>query len=78
MAKIRVTAKARKRIGSRANMMAALRNAGNPLLIDDNRAYLIGIDSKGIRFEMILVADDRDADEWTLIHAMPTHYRKNW
>lgn len=78
MAKIRVTAKARRRIGNRRNMMAALRNAGNPLLIDANRAYLIGIDSRGIRFEMILVADDRNADEWILIHALPTHYRKNW
>jgi hypothetical protein len=78
MARIRVTAKARRRIGSRRNMMAALRNAGNPLLIDDNRAYLIGTDGRGVRFEMILVADDRDADTWVLIHAMPTHYRRNW
>ncbi|MCV7358496.1 hypothetical protein [Mycolicibacterium fluoranthenivorans] len=76
--RIKVTAKARRRIGSRANMLAALRNAGNPLLVDGNRAYLIGTDSKGVRFEMILVADDRDADSWTLIHAMPIHYRKNW
>lgn len=76
--RIRVTAKARKRIGNRRNMMVALRHAGNPLLIDDNRAYLIGIDSRGVRFEMILVADDRDADTWILIHALPTHYRRNW
>ena len=47
-------------------------------MIDGNRAYLIGIDSRGVRFEMILVADDRDADTWVMTHALPTHYRKNW
>jgi hypothetical protein len=78
MARIRVTAKARRRIGNRRNVIAALRNAGNPLMISGNRAYFIGIDAQGRRFELILVADDRDADEWTLIHAMPTRYRKNW
>ncbi len=73
-----MTAAARRRIGSKANALAALRNAGMPLLVDSNRAYFIGTDSKGVRFEFILVADDRDADVWVMIHAMPTHYRKNW
>jgi hypothetical protein len=78
MARIRLTAKARRRIRSLANAHAALRNAGMPLLLDGNRAYFIGIDSRGVRFEMILVVDDRDADEWVMTHALPTHYRKNW
>jgi hypothetical protein len=59
-------------------LLAALRNAGMPLLIDENRAYFIGTDERGVRFEIILVADDRDADLWTAIHALPTRYRKNW
>ncbi|MCA4760895.1 hypothetical protein H8Z51_19245 [Mycobacterium avium subsp. hominissuis] len=78
MARIKMTAKARRRIGNRINLIAALRNAGEPLLVDGNRAYFIGTDARGIRFELILVADDRDADVWVLMHAMPTHYRKNW
>lgn len=47
-------------------------------MVSGKYAYFIGIDSRGVRFEMILVADDRNADEWILIHAMPTDYRKNW
>lgn len=78
MARIKLTAKARKRIGNKRNLLAALRNAGMPLLIDDNRAYFIGTDERGRRFELILVADDRDADLWIAIHALPTNYRKNW
>lgn len=78
MARIRLTAKARRRIGNLRNAKAALRSAGMPLLMAGNRAYFIGTDGQGVRFEMILVADDRNADDWTMIHAMPTRYRKNW
>lgn len=78
MARIKLTAKARRRIGNKRNLLVALRNAGMPLLVDGNRAYFIGTDERGVRFEIILVADDRDADLWIAIHAMPTHYRKNW
>ncbi|BBX95396.1 hypothetical protein [Mycobacterium lacus] len=47
-------------------------------LIDENRAYFIGTDERGMRYEIILVADDREADLWIAIHARPTPYQKNW
>lgn len=78
MARIILTAKARRRIGNHRNAMTALRNAGMPLLIDGNKAYFIGTDERGRRFEMILAADDRDADVWVMTHALQTRYRKNW
>jgi len=70
-----MTAAARRRAGN-GRLMEALRHAGNPLLIDGNRAYYIGTDSHGVEFEIILVANEDDS--WTCIHAMPTSYRKNW
>lgn len=68
----------RCRYRAKRNLITVLRNAGMPLLIDDNRAYFIGTDERGRCFELILVTDDRDADLWIAIHAMPTNYRKNW
>ncbi|AOE44311.1 BrnT-like toxin [Gordonia phage Eyre] len=75
MSKVRMTAAARRR-ASKTRVMAALRNAGNPLLVDGNRAYYIGTDNRGIELELILTANPDGS--WTCIHAMPTHYRKNW
>jgi hypothetical protein len=37
-----------------------------PLRVHRNRAYFVGTDSRGIRF-----------DVWIAIHAMPIRYRKN-
>lgn len=71
-----MTAAARRRI-NKSELLVALRNAGMPLLVHQNRAYFVGTDSRGIRFEIILVVDDYDADVWIAIHAMPIHYRKN-
>jgi hypothetical protein len=51
---------------------------GCPWTPTANRAYFIGIDSRGREFEIILAADDRDDDLWHAIHALQTHYRKNW
>jgi len=49
-----------------------------PLDTHRNRAYFIGIDSRGREFEIILAADDRDDDLWHAIHALQTLNRKNW
>ena len=49
-----------------------------PLDTHRNRAYFIGIDSRGREFEIIQAADDRDDDLWHAIHALQTRYRKNW
>ena len=74
MARIKVTAAARRN-ASKTRILEALRNAGTPVLLDRNRAYFIGTDSKGVELEIILVADDDDPETWVAIHAMPTHYR---
>jgi hypothetical protein len=76
MARIKMTAAVHRRISKR-ELLAALRNAGMPVVIDGNYAYFVGTDSRGRQFEIILAADDTDDDLWHAIHAMPTRYRKN-
>lgn len=76
MARVKMTAAVHRRI-SKQELLAALRNAGMPLLINRDRAYFIGIDSQGREFEIILAADDEDDDLWVAIHALQTRYRRN-
>ena len=70
MARIKMTAAVHRRISKR-DLLAALRRAGMPLDTHRNRAYFIGIDSRGREFEIILAADDRDDYLWHAIHAPP-------
>jgi hypothetical protein len=77
MARIKMTAAVHRRISER-DLLVALRHAGLPLNIHRNRAYSIGIDSRGREFEIVLAADDRDEDLGHAIHALQTRYRKNW
>ncbi|HTH89466.1 hypothetical protein [Mycobacterium sp.] len=66
-----MTAAVHRRISKR-DLLAALRHAGMPLDTHRNRAYFIGIDSRGREFAIILAADDRDDDLWHAIHALQT------
>jgi hypothetical protein len=75
MARIRMTAAVHRRI-SRRELLAALRNAGLPLLADRDRAYFIGTDTRGRELEIILAPDDEDDDLWIAVHALQTRYRK--
>ena len=59
-----MTAAVHRRISKR-DLLAALRHAGMPLDTHRNRAYFIGIDSRGREFEIILAADDRDTTSGT-------------
>lgn len=77
MARIKITAAVYRRISKR-DLLVALRHAGMPLDIHRNRAYFIGIDSRGREFGIVLAADDRDEHLWHAIHALQTRYRKNW
>ena len=72
-----MTAAVHPRISKR-DLLAALRHAGPPLHIHRNRAYFIGIDSRGRDLEIVLAADNRDEDLWHAIQALQTQYRKNW
>ncbi|GAA1524555.1 hypothetical protein BJ978_000453 [Agromyces terreus] len=72
---IRIARSARRhRVGVR-HMIAALahevaRSEGG------DAVRVIGIDDRGVELELVLVPDDR-RDGWTIIHAMPTAYRRN-
>jgi hypothetical protein len=71
-----MTAAVHRRISKR-ELLSALRNAGLPLLVDYNRAYFIGTDTRGREFEIILAAHDKDDDLWVAVHALQTSYRRN-
>lgn len=70
-----MTAAVHRRI-SKWELLAALHNAGLPLLIDRDRAYFIGTDTRGREFEIILAPDDYDDELWIAVHALQTRYRK--
>lgn len=57
-------------------MLAALRDAGEPESEAGDALRYIGTDDRGIELELVVVPDDRGIG-WTIIHAMPTSYRRN-
>lgn len=73
---IRITRSARKhRIGN-AHILAALANAGAPVNIEGDARHYVGTDDRGIELEITVVPDDRRPGGFSVIHAMPTNYRK--
>jgi hypothetical protein len=56
-------------------MLAALANEIARAEVGD-AVRVIGTDDRGVELELVLVPDDR-RDGWTIIHAMPTSYRRN-
>ncbi len=56
-------------------MIAALANE-TARAEEGDAVRIIGIDDRDIELELVLVPDDR-RDGWTIIHAMPTNYRRN-
>lgn len=74
MARVRIARPGRKhRIGN-AHILAALRHAGMEVIGD--ALYFVGRDDRGIELEIIAVTDDRNSDDLTVIHAMPTAFRR--
>lgn len=73
--KIRVTRSARKHKIGNAHILAAMSNAGKPILIPgtDQLVY-VAEDDRGIELLVIAVPDNRDLAGLAVIHAMPTAF----
>lgn len=73
--KVKIARSARRhRIGN-AHILAALANAELVAEVGDQALY-VGADDRGVELELIVVPDDRDPDAFTVIHAMPTDWRR--
>jgi len=68
---VRFTQSARQHRVSKGRAMHVI-NTSNPLK-HRNRRYWIGDDNRGIELEVLGVVDH---DTLLIIHAMPTHYRR--
>lgn len=64
----------RHKIGN-AHILAAMVNAGEPVLVGDQLLYL-GLDDRGVELEVVAVPDDSGRADLTVIHAMPTALRR--
>ena len=75
---VRVASGARKHGITTARIRAALRNAELVAQEGDQASY-IGVDDQGQELELVLVPDDRSnrPDAFTVIHAMPTKWRRS-
>lgn len=75
MVGVRVARSGRKHKIGNARILAAMQHAGVPEVIGD-RLYYVGRDDRGVELEVVAVADDRNDGGLTVIHAMPTAFRK--
>lgn len=73
----RVTRTARRhRIGN-AHILAAIQDAGAPMIVEDVRGpqlHYIGIDDRGVQLHVVAIEDDRREGWLAIIHAMPTSF----
>jgi hypothetical protein len=73
--RIRVTRTARKHKIGNAHILAAMRDAGQPVLVPGtDRLLYIGEDDRGIELLVIAVPDNRNPPGLAVIHAMPTAF----
>lgn len=63
----------RHRIGN-AHILAAIIDAGEPVVEGDSLVY-IGRDDRGIELEIVAVPNDK-GDGLAVIHAMPAEFRR--
>jgi hypothetical protein len=73
--RVRVARSGRKHKIGNAHILAAMVNAGEPVLVGDQLLYT-GKDDRGIELEIIAVPDDSGRAELTVIHATPTGSRR--
>lgn len=72
--KVRVVRSGRRHKVGNQRIIEAMANAGEPTVIGDQLHY-VGVDSRGLKLEVIAVSDDRNPGDLAVIHAMPTGYR---
>ena len=71
----RISRSARKHKLSAGRIRQALANA-TLVREEADAAVYVGIDDDGLEIELVIVADDRSDDGFTVIHAMPTVWRR--
>lgn len=73
--RLRVARSARRHKVSAGRIREALKSA---VLIreEDDAAVYVGTDERGLEIEMVVVSDDRVDGGLTVIHAMPTSWRR--
>lgn len=71
---VRITRSARKhRIGN-AHILAAMVDAGDPV-VDGDQMHYVGTDDRGLQLHIIAIPDDRREDGIAVIHAAPNEWR---
>jgi len=73
--KVRISRSARKHKLSAGRIRQALANA-TLVREEADAAVYVGTDDEGVEIELVIVADDRSDDGFTVIHAMPTIWRR--
>jgi len=73
--KVRISRSARKHKLSAGRIRQALVNA-TLVRKEADAAVYVGTDDEGLEIELVIVADDRSDDRFTVIHAMPTVWRQ--
>ena len=73
--KVRISRSARKHKLSAGRIRQALANA-TLIREEADAAVYVGTDDEGVEIELVIVTDDRSDDGFTVIHAMPTVWRR--
>lgn len=73
--RIKVARSGRKHRIGLAHILAAMQAAGVPEVDGDWLLY-IGRGDRGVELEIIAVPDDQDRADLTVIHVMPTAFRR--
>jgi hypothetical protein len=75
--RFRVGRSARRHKIGNAHILAAIVNAGEPVVVENDlgpQLHYVGADDRGVELHVIAVPDDRNSDGLTVIHAMPTSF----
>ena len=73
--RVRISRSARKHKLSAGRIRQALVNA-TLVREEGDAAVYVCTDDEGLEIELVIVADDRSDDGFTVIHAMPTVWRQ--